>query len=144
MSDVASAHDGQAPARRFGALVAGVVVLCACACAAAVWAALARDGLAVLQTSLRLGSGETTTGTVVQVEEFEGVRPSSGASYKLIVEYEVDGDTYTLKSHAYYPARDSGWLGEAMPVVYDPAEPAVAQIDTFNERWLTPFTSVIP
>jgi hypothetical protein len=145
MNNKAAAGDGQAPARRFGALVAAAVVLCVCACAAGVWAILAKDGLAILQTSFQLqAGGESTTGTVVELEEYEGVRPTSSSTYKLFVEYTVDGETYTVKSNAYYPTRGSSWIGEALPVIHDPEDPGIAQIDTFNERWLTPLTSVIP
>src|SRR5512134_1674754 len=113
MNNMAAASDGQAPARRFGALVAVVVVLCICACAAGIWAVLAKDGLAILQTSFRLQSGGArATGTVVELEQYEGVRPTSSSSFKLFVEYEVDGGTYTIKSNAFYPTRGSGWIGE--------------------------------
>jgi hypothetical protein len=35
-------------------------------------------------------------------------------------------------------------VGETMPVVYDPDDPNTALIDTFQERWLTPFVNSVP
>jgi hypothetical protein len=145
MSNHAAVNDGQAPARRFGALVFVMIVLCACACALSVWMFFAKDGIKTLQTSFHLQTnGETTAGTVVELEQYEGVRPTSSSSYKLFVEYVVDGETFTVKSNAFYPTKGSGWTGESMPIVYDPQDPGRAQIDTFNERWWMPITSVLP
>ncbi len=119
-----SSKDGQAPARRIGGCVAIVAILIGCSCLAGLWYVFAGDSIDVLQTSLKLQTGgETTTGTVVDVEQFSGVKPNSNTTFKLFVEYTVDGQTYTIQSIAYYPTRSSSWVGESMPVIYDPADP---------------------
>lgn len=137
--------DGQAPARRIGYLVAFVVVLCACLSFSGVWYVFNKDDVAVLQTSFQLqSSGVTTTGTVAAVEEFSGVHSYSNSTFKFIVEYVVDGETYSIQSNTYYPTRSSSWVGESMPIIYDPENPRVGQIDTFKERWLYPFVEIVP
>lgn len=137
--------DGQAPARRIGYLIAFVVILCACLSFTGVWYIFNKDDVAVLQTSFQLQSnGVTTTGTVAAVEEFSGVHTYSNSTFKFIVEYVVDGETYSITSNTYYPTRSSSWVGESMPIIYDPENPRVAQIDSFEERWLHPFIDVLP
>lgn len=137
--------DGQAPARRIGYLVAFVVILCGCLSLTGLWYVFNKDDVAVLQTSFQLQSnGVTTTGTVAAVEQFSGVRPESSSSFKFIVEYVVDGETYSIQSNTYYPTRSSSWVGESMPIIYDPENPRTAQIDTFKERWLYPFAEALP
>jgi len=137
--------DGQAPARRFGGCVAVVVVLFGCLCLAGISIALNRTSFEILQTSLRLqSSGVTTTGTVVDVEEHPGAKPISNSTFYLFVEFVVDGQTYRIKSNTFYPARGSSWVGETMPIIYDPKDPNIAQIDTFDERWFDPILSVLP
>jgi hypothetical protein len=142
----AQAHiDGQAPARRIGYLIAFVVILCGCLSLTGVWYVFNKDDVEVLQTSFQLqSSGVTTTGTVAAVEQFSGVRPESSSSFKFIVEYVVDGETYSIQSNTYYPTRSSSWVGETMPIIYDPENPRTAQIDTFKERWGYAFLSVLP
>ena len=112
---------------------------------AGLWYLFVGDSLAVLQTSWHLQSnGEATTGTIVDLEQYSGVRPTSNATFKFLVEYVVDGTTYMLKSNANYPTKGSGWIGESLPVIYDPNDPGIAQIDTFQERWLTPLLESFP
>jgi hypothetical protein len=107
---------------------------------------LAREGLDSLVKSISLAaSGATSTGTVTSVEEFSsgGANfPSTG--YKLTVSFEVDGSTYSVTSNAYYQPISKSWVGEAMPVIYDPENPNIALIDTFQERWLEPILSSAP
>jgi hypothetical protein len=137
--------DGQAPARRIGYLIAFVVILCGCLSLAGVWYVFNKDDVKVLQTSFQLqSSGVTTTGAVAAVEQFSGVRPESSSSFKFIVEYVVGDETYSIQSNTYYPTRSSSWVGEPMPIIYDPQNPRVAQINTFKERWLYPFVEVLP
>ena len=80
----------------------------------------------------------------MEVEQFSGVNPTSNSTFKLFVEFVVDGQTYKVESNAYYPTKGSGWVGETMPVLYDPSNPNTAQIDTFQERWLNPFLDTFP
>lgn len=144
-NSAAPSKDGQAAARRFGGCVAVLVIFAGCLCMAGIWYLLAGNGIRVLQTSWHLQSnGETTTGTVVEVEQFSGVNPTSNSTFKLFVEFVVDGQAYTIESNVFYPTKGSGWIGETMPVIYDPNDPNTAQIDTFQERWLTPFLESFP
>ncbi|HUG33726.1 MAG TPA: DUF3592 domain-containing protein [Anaerolineales bacterium] len=144
-NSAASAKDGQAPARRFSGCVAIVVILAGCLCMAGIWYLLASDSVKILQASWHLQSnGETTTGTVVEVEQFSGVNPTSNSTFKLLVEFVMDRQAYTIESNVFYPIKGSGWIGETMPVVYDPNDPNTAQIDTFQERWLTPLLESFP
>jgi hypothetical protein len=129
--------DGQAPARRFGALVAIVVILLFCVCAVGGWALFNKDSIEILKTSFHLQSnGVKTDGTIVALEKHSSPRPGSGPVFKFIVEYDVDGETYTLKSLTAYGALDTHEVGDTIPVIYDPEDPTIAQIDTFTERWI--------
>jgi Protein of unknown function (DUF3592) len=131
--------DGQAPARRIGYLIAFIVIACGLLCLGAVWVGIHKNSIDILQTSWQLSrSGVTTTGTVVDVEQYEGVHTYSDSTFRFFVEFAVDGKTYRIKSNAIYPGRSSSWVGEGMPIIYDPADPNTAQIDTFKERWSYP------
>jgi hypothetical protein len=129
--------DGQAPARRFGALVAIVIVLVFCACAVGGWGLFNKSSVEILKTSFHLQSnGVKTAGTIVGLERHSSARPGSGPVFKFIVDYDVDGQTYTLTSLTAYGALDTHEVGDSIPVIYDPEDPTVAQIDTFTERWV--------
>ncbi len=144
-NSVASSKDGQAPARRIGGCIAIVVVLVGCLCLIGIWYLFAGDSVAVLQTSWHLQSnGATATGTVVEVEQFSGVNPTSNSTFKLFVEFVVDRQAYTIESNVFYPTIGKSWVGETMPVIYDPNDPNTAQINTFQERWLNPFLDAFP
>lgn len=138
--------DGQAPARRIGVLIAVIVVLCACTCTLGLWYLFAREGLDHLVDSIFLQfNGVTTTGTVSSVEEFSNDDPAfPTSSYKLTVSFEVNGIPYSVKGSAFYPSLQKSWEGESMPIIYDPADPNTALIDTFQERWLEPITRSLP
>ena len=138
--------DGQAPARRIGALIAIIVICIGCACLAGGWYLFAREGVDSLVKSISLASsGVTTTGTVTSVEEFTSAQANfPSTSYKLIVSFEVDGGTYSVRSNAYYKPIGKSWVGETMPIIYDPENPETALIDTFQERWLEPIVNSAP
>jgi len=139
------ANDGQAPARRIGALIAVVVTLCGCVCMIGLWALFAREGIEVVKNSIYLESnGVITTGTIIDLEEHSGVRPTDSPTYTLVVEFDVDGKTYTIKSYMAYPVSSTNGVGDPVQVRYDPANPETAQIDTFEERWLYPVTDILP
>jgi hypothetical protein len=140
------AVDGQAPARRIGGLIAVVVCLCACVCALGVWYLFAREGITALTNSISLQTkGVTTTGTVTSVEEFSDNDPSfPQSSYKVTVSFEVDGVTYSVKGSAFYKAEGNSLVGDSMPIIYDPDDPNIALIDTFQERWLEPIVNSAP
>ena len=138
--------DGQAPARRIGAIIAILITCIGCACLMGVWYLFARQGVNTLVHSISLaGNGATTTGTVTDVEEFTGGKASfPSTSYKLTVSFDVDGKTYSIKSNAYYQPMGKSWVGESMPIIYDLDNPSIALIDTFQERWLEPITNSAP
>lgn len=139
------AKDGQAPARRFGGCVAIVVILAGCLCMAGLWYLLAGDSADILKTSWYLQSnGETATGVIADLERESSPTPGDNFVYRLVVEYEVDGRTYTVKSYAAYGALATYEVGDSIDVIYDPNDPENAQVDIFTERWLTPFLSSLP
>lgn len=104
MNNTATMKDGQAPARRIGALIAIVVICIGCACLGGLWYIFAREGLDSLMKSISLMSGgRKTTGTVTSVEEFASAGANfPSTSYKLTVSFEVNVSTYSVTSNAYY------------------------------------------
>jgi hypothetical protein len=146
MNNTATLKDGQAPARRIGAIIAIIITCIGCACLGGLWYFFAREGLDSLVKSVSLATnGTTTTGAVSSVEEFHGGNASlPSTSYKLLVTFEVDGQAYEVKSNAYYKPIGKSWVGEAMPIIYDPENPNIALIDTFQERWLEPIVNSAP
>ena len=140
----AQAAKGQVWGTRFGYLVAFFALLCCCLSMIPVWALFSHDSLDVLQTSWHLRSnGKLTTGTITDLEEIPGGKPGYMATYKLIVEFEVDGNTYTVKSYSSYRVPDYN-LGDPVQVIYDPKDPEIAQVDIFSERWLDPLLKSLP
>ena len=144
--NTAAIKDGQAPARRFGIFIAIVIICLGCACLTGIWYLSAREGVNSLLASISLArNGAKTTGRVTSVEEFHGSNISfPGTSYKLIVSFEVNGETYAVTSNSYYKPIGKSWQGETMPVIYDPEDPNTALIDTFQERWLEPILNSAP
>jgi hypothetical protein len=80
--------------------------------------------------------GQTATGTVIKLAE-----SSDGEGgccvYSPVVEFQANGQTYTFESDnaSNPPAYE---VGESVSVIYNPADPATAQIDKWSERWLMP------
>lgn len=139
------AKDGQAPARRFGGCVAIAIILVGCLCLAGGWFFLSRNSMERLQTSWYLQSnGQTTQGVIADMEEESSARPGDNVVYRLVVEYEVDGKTFTVKSYAAYGALATYNVGDSIGVIYDPNDPENAQVNIFMERWLEPFLSTLP
>ena len=93
-------------------------------------------------TSWRLEQGgETTTGTVIEMEESD---TSEGGCcvYSPVIEFDANGQTYTFEGgNASYPPEYE--VGEQVSVLYDPADPETAQINKWSERWLFPII-IIP
>ena len=52
-----------------------------------------------------------------------------------VFRYQVDGQEYTARQRH---AVRRHWIGEAVPVVYQLTDPAVASIDSFTDRWFIP------
>lgn len=88
-------------------------------------------------------NGEKTSGTITDFETFSGATPTSSSTQMLIVEFTVNGETYTVKSYSTYPIGRFA-LGDSIEVLYDPDDPATAQIDLFMEHWFTPILSTLP
>ena len=100
------------------------------------WAAYAGS----LSWKLEQG-GERTTGNVVRLEESNS---SEGGCcvYSPVIEFVAGGQTYSFESgNASSPPAYQ--VGEEVPVLYDPAKPETAQINSFFERWLFPIL-IIP
>ena len=81
-------------------------------------------------------NGKTTTGIVVRLNE-QSDGDGGCCTYVPIVEFEVDGRTYSFEGGT---ASDppAYRLNEEVTVLYDPADPNTAQINKFFERWLMP------
>jgi hypothetical protein len=85
--------------------------------------------------------GQTTTGTVVRLEESNS---SEGGCcvYSPVIEFHADGQTYSFEGDnaSDPPAYE---VGEAVNVIYRPSDPNTAQINKWSERWLFPIL-IIP
>lgn len=85
--------------------------------------------------------GERTTGNVVRLEESNS---SEGGCcvYSPVIEFNANGQTYSFESGnaSDPPAYD---IGQEVSVLYDPANPETAQINSFIERWVFPII-IIP
>ena len=85
--------------------------------------------------------GETTTGTVVRMEESSSA-DSGCCVYSPVVEFDVNGQDYSFEGdNASDPPAYK--VGEVVDVRYDPLDPNTAQIDSFFERWIFPIL-IIP
>ena len=93
-------------------------------------------------TSWRLEqSGETTTGTVIEMEESSSAEGGC-CVYSPVIEFSANGQAYTFESsNASYPPEYE--VGEQVQVLYDPSDPETAQINKWSERWLFPII-IIP
>jgi hypothetical protein len=85
--------------------------------------------------------GETTQGTVIEMEESSSAEGGC-CVYSPVIEFELNGQTYTFDGgNASYPPDYE--VGEVVDVRYDPLNPAMAQIDSYFERWAFPIC-IIP
>ena len=86
-------------------------------------------------------SGEITTGRVTRLEESE---TSEGycCVYSPVVEFQVNGVTYSFENDTASSSPDYE-IGSEVRILYDPADPNTAQINTFSARWLFPII-IIP
>lgn len=136
----------EAASRRIGSCVTIVILFFVVVFVIAAYLLFNRKGVELFQTTLNLQfNGVKTTGTVSSVEEFSDGDPALQTySYKLIVEFQVDGKTYLVKGNSYYPSKQNGWVGEPVEVIYDPEDPNSAMIDNFDERWLIPIGEAAP
>lgn len=84
--------------------------------------------------------GEKTTGNVVRLQESNS---SEGGCcvYSPVIEFRANGQTYSFESgNASDPPTYD--VGEEVSVLYDPANPGTAQINSFFERWVFPIIIV--
>jgi hypothetical protein len=131
-------------ARRIGNTVSFIILALVFSCVVSFFFLFNVDKIKMLQTSLNLQfNGVATTGTVVSIEEFKS-SSRHNAVFLLTVEFEANGQTYSVKGNAYYPTLDHSWVGESMDVIYDPQDPNTAMINTFNERWMVPIAGALP
>ena len=85
--------------------------------------------------------GETTTGTVVRMEESSSTEGGC-CVYSPVIEFDVNGQTYSFEGDtASYPPEYE--VGEVVDVRFDPLDPNTAQIDSYFERWAFPIC-IIP
>jgi hypothetical protein len=81
-------------------------------------------------------NGETTQGHVVALDHVDG------GTYSAIVEFEVNGQTYSLDDDsASNPPKYE--IGENVTVRYDRSNPNIAHIDGVMPVWLFPSCAVI-
>jgi|SRR5688572_4220504 len=80
--------------------------------------------------------GETTSGTVVRMEESNSAEGGC-CVYSPVIEFRADGRVYSFEGDT---ASDppAYRVGQDVGVRYDPANPATAQIDSLFERWAFP------
>jgi hypothetical protein len=97
-------------------------------------------------TSLTLQfKGVTTTGVVSEAKAVPDGNPIYGRfKYQLTVDFDADGKTYSVVSQMHYAPLDHDWVGEPVEVIYNPADPSAALINSFNERWMFPLAEVLP
>ncbi len=106
------------------------------------FAAFCLWGVYAASVSLKLQSeGEITTGTVTRLQEST---TSEGycCVYSPVVEFEVDGQTYSFENDNASSLPDYV-VGGQVNVLYDPADPNTAQINKFSDRGLFPII-IIP
>jgi len=85
--------------------------------------------------------GETTTGTVVEMEE-SNTTDGGCCVYSPVIEFNINGQTYSFDGgNASYPPEYK--VGEVVDIRYDPVDPNTAQIDSYFERWAFPIC-IIP
>jgi hypothetical protein len=80
--------------------------------------------------------GQTTTGTVIRMEESH-TTDGGCCVYSPVIEFDVSGQTFSFEGgNASDPPKYK--VGEVVPIRYDPADPSTAQIDSYFERWAMP------
>jgi hypothetical protein len=85
-------------------------------------------------------NGETTPATVIELKESNDAE--LGRRYTSIVEYAVDGQTYSAEvGEPSIPAKYD--VGETVTVRYQRDEPQTVEIDSWSERWIFPLI-IIP
>jgi hypothetical protein len=102
-------------------------------CGFLVWGAYGAFVAVRLETA-----GDTVPGMVVAMDE----HTIDGISWSPVVEYEVAGRTYTFTS-GHYSNPPAYSVGDRVDVRYDIANPGMAAIDSWFERWLFPLIMIV-
>jgi len=85
-------------------------------------------------------AGGVAIGQIVDVETYQsggGVRGRSSTTHYIpVTRQTVDGDTYVTRLDEYEITNDRDFyrVGDALPIMYDPADPEVAGIKTDENR----------
>lgn len=93
---------------------------------------VALAGALALKSWRLVATGGIAPGRVVEVVEVY----REGTLYYPVIEYEVDGVTYTFTGRTEAPATYAE--GETVRMRYQPGDPARARIDSFMELWGLP------
>lgn len=82
-----------------------------------------------------VNEGGSAIGTVVRLEESES--NEGGTVYSPVVEFTANGQTHSFESGNASDPPDYE-VGDEVKVLYDPAAPNEARIESFAELWLMP------
>ena len=128
-------------------LVLGLVAIVGVCCVVVFMLPFALGDAQYLNKSIQLSrTGVTMTGAVSEVEESKSspVYGTQGreVSYRYTVEYTVGGQTYSVRNQKFTNILYK--VGDPLEVIYDPADPATAQVNFFSERWVDPILAMIP
>jgi hypothetical protein len=123
-------------------VITGVCMLALC-CVVGFMLPFALDDAQYLSKSIHLSrNGVTVPGVVAEVEESDTNDSGNEQTfYRLTVEYTVNGTTYSVRNQEFI---SNYYVGDTIDVIYDPADPANAQVDIFSERWLDPILEMLP
>lgn len=84
-------------------------------------------------------TGSVAEGTVVRLLEDD--KAAFDSDFTPIVEFQADGKTYTVQSQNSYRWWDRYlrfWVGGHVKMLYDPAQPERAEINSWLDIWLEP------
>lgn len=101
------------------------------------WVAMLGAAYYYGRTSWALSSGgAAAAGKVVALKESPATQ-DSGVTYAPVIEYKVAGRSYTYTSpNSSHPPAYT--VGERVTLLYDPADPGRARVDSWWELWLMP------
>jgi hypothetical protein len=92
-------------------------------------------GVFAALNAFRVEGQDTASATVVELNESND--PELGRRYTSVVEYEVNGRTYSDEvGEPSIPAEYE--VGETVTVRYSPDAPGAAEVDSLIDRWLFP------
>jgi len=88
------------------------------------------------ERALFFSKAEATTGTVVELRESRFSNTTRRGKYPVIELSTPGGQRRRFEGGSSYPPKYR--VGEPVAVVYDPADPKDARVDSFTELWLFP------